>query len=107
MSKERVSHMESCLSCGLTNSGAIDRNPEYEQLAGVVVDLAVSAGNHKALHDLAIQQLDRVGLFSTCGHKQAGPSSLYALRRLRMASKSISALIEMLEPQANDEHRFD
>lgn len=107
MSKKTVSHMETCLNCGLSNSGALERNPEYEKLARTLIDLAVKADHHQALHALAIEQLSRVGLFSTCGHKQSGPNSLYALRRLRIASNAINALIKILEPRANDEHHFE
>lgn len=107
MSKKTVSHMESCLSCGLTNSGAIERNPEVELMAEKFIELAVKADDHKALYDLANNHLGRVGLFSTRGSIQSGPRSLYALRRIRMAVKALSALQGILEPLANDEHHFD
>ena len=107
MSNKTVSHMESCLTCGLTNSGAIERNPEVELMAEKFIELAVKADDHKALYDLAKQNFGRVGLFTTCGKIPSGPNSLYALRRIRMAVKALTALQGILEPRANDEHHFD
>lgn len=99
--------MESCLSCGLKNSGAIEGNPEVELMAEKFIELAVKSEDHKALYDLAKQNFGRVGLFTTCGKIPSGPGSLYALRRVRMAVKALSALQGILEPRANDEHHFD
>lgn len=107
MSNKRVSHMEACLSCGLTNSAAIQRNPELEAMAEKLIELAVKAGDHKALHALAKDNLSRVGLFTSCGTMMAGPNSLYALRRVRIAVNALTELQKILEPRANDEHEFD
>lgn len=107
MSKERISHMEPCLLCGSTGSGAVDRNPEYEALLEKYIELAVRSKDHAALKDLAAAQVERMGCFSTTGHAGSGPSALYRLRRAKIAQKALSAMVGDLEPIASDEHRFD
>lgn len=104
----RVSHMESCLLCGSTGSGAVDRNQDFEELADKFIQLASRAGDHAALKDLAARQIERMGCFSTTGNAATtGPSALYRLRRAKIAQKAMNAMVEALEPHANDEHHFD
>lgn len=108
MSKERVSHMESCLLCESTGSGAVDHNQDFEELAEKFIQLAVRAGDHAALKDLAAKQISRMGCFSTTGNgATTGPSALYRLRRAKIASKAMAALVAELGPHASSEHRFD
>lgn len=107
MSKERISHMESCLLCGSTGSGAVENNQAYEDLADKFIQLAVRAKDHAALKDLASSQIVRMGCFSTTGNAGSGPSALYRLRRAKIAQKALAAMVADLEPVANDEHRFD
>lgn len=106
--KERISHMESCLHCGTTTSSAGESNDLSEAFADRFIGLAVRAGDVAALKELAESQITRTGLY---GHKTGcatnGPSSLYKLRRMRIARKALQAAEAMLEPNANDIHRFD
>lgn len=104
----RVSHMEACLLCGSTGSGAVKENPLFEIFADKFIELAVRARDHKALKDLAINHLNEMGCFSTTGNGSlGGPSTLYKLRRARIAQKAMAAMVESLEPNASDEHHFD
>ncbi|MNJ35403.1 hypothetical protein D3C77_301380 [compost metagenome] len=103
----RISHMESCLTCGTTTSSAIKENDEFEALAGKYIDLAMKSGDHKAVFELAKQQLDKFGLFYSTGGAGDGPSALYKLRRARITAKAMFSLIGYLEPVSNDEHHFD
>lgn len=104
----RVSHMESCLLCGSTTSSAPENNNEFEILAGKYIALAAAQNNHAALRDLAIDQIGRMGGFSTTGSAgYTGPAALYRLRRARIAQNAMAAMVESLEPKASDEHHFD
>lgn len=104
----RVSHMESCLLCGSTGSGAVDHNRDFEELADKFIKLASRAGDHAALKDLAAKQIERMGCFSTTGNgATTGPSALYRLRRAKIAQKAMAAMVEALELHASDEHHFD
>lgn len=106
--KERISRMESCLHCGTTTSSAIESNDLFEKFADRFIGLAVRSGDAKALLELAISQLEQAGLFGyQSGAAVAGPSSLYKLRRYRIASQALKASMEMLEPMADDIYRFD
>lgn len=107
MTKERISHMESCLLCGTSNSGSVDQNPMHEIFADKFIELAVKAGDHKALADFAEGQLASMGGFFTSGGAGSGPRALHKLRRVRMARKALEALEKDIEPVSNDEHRFD
>lgn len=108
MSKERISHMESCLHCGSTTSSAGDGNDLSESFADRFIGLAVRAGDVLALKELAESQITNTGLYgSNTGCVQDGPRSLYKLRRMRIARKALQAAESMLEPLANDIHRFD
>lgn len=107
MNKERISHMESCLLCGSTGSGAVDKNQDFEELADKFIQLAARAKDHAALKDFAASQIERMGVFSTTGHAGSGPSALYRLRRAKIAQKALAAMVDNLEPIASDEHRFD
>lgn len=107
MSKERVSHMESCLLCGTSNSGSVDNNPIHEVFADKFIELAVKAGDHKALADFAGEQITSMGGFFQSGGAGSGPRALYKLRRVRMARKALEAFEAAIEPVSNDEHRFD
>lgn len=102
MTRKHVTRMESCMACGLTNSGAVKSNPEIESEANELIALARAAGNHKALINLATRHLGRVGCFTTCGRAGSGSSSMYVLRRARIAQAAMAALIEMLEPVADN-----
>ena len=100
--------MESCLHCGSTTSSAGGSNDTAEKFADRFIGLAVRAGDVKALHELAVDQLDRIGCFGhQTGASPDGPSSLYKLRRIRIAMQAMQAAKDMLEPKANDVHRFD
>lgn len=104
----RVSHMESCLLCGSTGSGAVEDNPVFEVFIDKFIELAVRAGDHKALKDLALNHLNEMGCFSTTGcGSLGGPATLYKLRRARIAQRAMAAMVESLEPSASDEHHFD
>lgn len=104
----RVSHMESCLLCGATGSGAVDHNQDFEELADKFIQLASRAVDHAALKDLAGKQIERMGCFSTSGNGAVtGPSALYRLRRAKIAQKAMAAMVDALEPKASDEHHFD
>ena len=106
--KERIVHMESCLACGTTTSSAMERNDEIEAMAQKLIELAERARDHKALRDLAQDQVSRMSGFSTTGCcDYDGPSALRNLRRPRIAASATQALIRMLEPKANTENRFD
>lgn len=107
MTKERISHMESCLLCGTTNSSSVDKNPAHEVFAEKFIELAVKAGDHKALADFAEGQLASMGGFFTSGGAGNGPRALLKLRHVRMARKALEAFERSIEPVANDEHRFD
>jgi hypothetical protein len=100
--------MEPCLACGSTTSSAGAANDTTEKFADRFIGLAVRAGDVAALHELAIDQLGRIGGF---GHKTGasppGPSSLYKLRRIRVAMQAMQSAKDMLEPTADDIHRFD
>lgn len=102
MTRKHVTRMESCMACGLTNSGAVKSNPEIEADAQDLIILAKACGNQKVLIDLAARHLDRVGVFTTCGKAGAGQRSIYVLRRARIAQAAMAALIEMLEPVADN-----
>lgn len=103
-----VSHMESCLLCGSTTSSAVKENPEFELFIDKFIELAVRAGDHRALRDLASSNLSEMGCFSTGGGGSlGGPRTLYKLRHARIAQKAMNAMVEALEPHANDEHHFD
>jgi hypothetical protein len=100
--------MESCLHCGSTTSSAGASNEFSEAFADRFIGLAVRSGDVKALHELASDQLANIGCFGhQTGSSPDGPSSLYKLRRMRIASKAMQAAMEMLTPKANDIHRFD
>lgn len=104
----RVSHMESCLLCGSTTSSAPENNNEFEVLAGKYIALASAQNNHAALRDLALDQINRMGVFSTTGNGgSTGPAALYRLRRARIAAQAMIYMVESLEPNASDEHHFD
>lgn len=107
MSKERISHMESCLLCGTSNSGSVDKNPMHEVFVDKFIELALKAGDHKALADFAEGQIASMGGFFQSGGAGTGPRALQKLRRVRMARKALEALEKEIEPVANDEHRFD
>jgi hypothetical protein len=104
----RISHMESCLSCGSTTSSAVVSNETVEKFADRFIGLAVRSGDVKALHELAVDQLSQIGCFGyQTGSSTDGPSSLHKLRRIRIAIQALQAAKDMLEPIANDIHRFD
>lgn len=104
----RVSHMEACLLCGSTGSGAVEDNPVFEVFIDKFIELAVRSGDHKALKELALNQLNEMGCFSTTGSGSiGGPSTLYKVRRARIAQKAMAAMVETLEQKASDEHHFD
>lgn len=107
MRKERISHMESCLLCGSTGSGAVEKNQDFEEFADKFIQLATRAKDHAALKDFAAAQIERMGCFSTTGGAGHGPSALYRLRRAKIAQKAMAAMVADLESVANDDHRFD
>lgn len=108
MRKEHVSHMEPCLLCGSTGSGAIEHNQDFEDLADKFIELASRANDHAALKDLAAKQIERMGCFSTTGNgATSGPSALYRLRRAKIAYKALGEMVKSLETHASSEHRFD
>lgn len=102
MTKQRVTRMEYCMCCGLTNSGAVKSNPEIEIEANALIELAKQAKNQKVLVDLATRHLGQVGVFTTCGRAGDGRGSMHLLRRARIAQAAMAALIEMLEPLADN-----
>ena len=106
--KERISHMEVCLHCGTTTSSAINSNDTVEDFVDQFIGLAGRCGDVKALADLASSLVNHAGCYGDkTGSVAEGPSSLSKLRRFRMARKALQAAEDMLEPQANDVHRFD
>lgn len=108
MTANRISHMESCTQCGSTTSSAMKGNDYAEAFADRYIGLAVRACDVAALHEMAKHWLDSVGGFGyKTGCAVDGPSSLYKLRRFRMARKALEAAESMLIETASDVHEFD
>lgn len=103
----RISHMEACLTCGSTTSSAVKANPEFEEFAVRFIDLAIRAGDIKALTEFAAHQLSKVGCFSTTGGASTGPSALHKFRRIRLARKALDAAESALSKVSTSEHHFD
>lgn len=105
---QRISHMEACLQCGSTTSSAVEKNDLAESFADRFIGLAIRAGDIAALHELAKAQVESIcGFGYQSGSVSPGPNALYKLRRMRIARKALEAAESMLEPMANDIHKFD